>query len=68
MNKNKEQLADECFTCGEKMPLNECPDSKRECGHHCNHSWSQDECCWCGKVFDDVDGGMYEEEQDPDFN
>jgi len=40
-----------CVSCGEDMPLNECTNSKRECGHHCNHSWEQDECCWCGKKF-----------------
>lgn len=25
-----------------------CPNSKRPCGHHCNHIWSHDTCCWCG--------------------
>lgn len=24
-----------------------CPHSKKTCGHHCNHSWSHDSCCWC---------------------
>lgn len=42
---------DDCSSCGEEMPLNECPKSKRACGHHCNHSWTADECCWCGKQF-----------------
>jgi len=40
-----------CASCDNEMPLNECPNSKRECGHHCNHSWTHDECCWCGKEF-----------------
>jgi hypothetical protein len=43
---------DNCFTCGEgSYPENECPKSKRPCGHHCNCSWTQDECCWCGVQF-----------------
>jgi hypothetical protein len=42
-------LDKECISCGENAPKNECPKSKRDCGHHCNHSWSHDECCWCGK-------------------
>jgi hypothetical protein len=29
-----------------------CPNSERPCGHHCNHSWSHDECCWCGKEWE----------------
>jgi len=44
-------LDDVCTSCCEKMPKNECPNSKRECGHHCNHSWDQDQCCWCDKEF-----------------
>lgn len=24
-----------------------CPNSRKPCGHHCNHSWSHDLCCWC---------------------
>lgn len=27
----------------------ECPNSKRSCGHHCNHSWSHEHCHWCDK-------------------
>lgn len=41
----------ECIACGEEMPINECPKSQRPCGHHCNHSWSHDSCCWCGEEF-----------------
>jgi hypothetical protein len=50
-----------CDTCAERprtalgilqepeaMPLGECPLSKRRCGHHCNCTWTQDACCWCG--------------------
>lgn len=40
---------DDCSSCGEECPTGECPASKRPCGHHCNHSWSHEECCWCGK-------------------
>lgn len=40
----------ECLTCGEEDGVeNECPASKRPCGHHCNHSWTHDHCDWCGK-------------------
>lgn len=38
----------ECATCGTDE-TEKCPNSLRACGHHCNHSWSHDECCWCGK-------------------
>ena len=43
----------ECGSCGddETCPPNECPKSERPCGHHCNHSWSHDGCCWCGAEF-----------------
>jgi hypothetical protein len=40
-----------CTSCGEGSPKNECPNSKRSCGHHCNHAWTHDQCCWCGKEF-----------------
>lgn len=43
--------AEECSSCWELMPLGECPKSLRRCGHHCNCSWSQDECDYCGEVF-----------------
>lgn len=50
---------DECLTCsendgyertGEAAPYekNECPKSRRACGHHCNCSWVHDCCHWCG--------------------
>lgn len=26
-----------------------CPESQKACLHHCNHAWSHDVCCWCGK-------------------
>ena len=44
-----------CLSCLEGNPRGECPRSGRECGHHCNHSWDQDECCWCGAEFGDQD-------------
>ena len=43
--------ADDCGSCGEDMPEHECKGSKRPCGHHCNHSWTHDECCWCHVTF-----------------
>lgn len=47
---------DECLSCPEEMPRNECPKSKRRCGHHCNCSWIHDRCHWCGVEFGE-DGG-----------
>ncbi len=39
----------ECDTCTEGAGKpNECPNSKRPCGHHCNCSWVHDCCHWCG--------------------
>lgn len=41
-------MVDECSTCLEEVgKINECPGSRRACGHHCNHIWDQDACCWC---------------------
>lgn len=45
------QPSAECYSCGEHMPRDECPASERPCGHHCNHSWTQDVCDWCGAGF-----------------
>ena len=49
-------LLKDCINCDEEFH-EQCPQSKRECGHHCNHVWTHDECCWCGKEFgpDDED-------------
>lgn len=44
----------ECLSCGEGPPEGECPNSERACGHHCNHSWTDDYCHWCGAYFDEV--------------
>lgn len=43
----------ECLTCGGygDDPDADCLDSKSACGHHCNCSWTQDSCCWCGVRF-----------------
>lgn len=46
-------LENGCTSCGEGDPKNECPHSRKACGHHCNHSWSHDECCWCGETWGD---------------
>lgn len=48
-----------CLSCREGAPLDECPESKRPCGHHCNCSWQLDVCHWCGGQFGSVD--------DPDY-
>ena len=41
----------DCDTCAENEgELNECAKSPRACGHHCNHTWESDACCWCGTV------------------
>ena len=45
----------ECISCPEGMPLHECPESKRPCGHHCNCSWVHDVCHWCGSEFGEAD-------------
>ncbi len=52
--KKLEKITD-CIACGEKSPMGECPKSNRGCGHHCNHAWTHDECCWCGKEFGEED-------------
>lgn len=57
----------ECLTCGEECAEwagEQCPKSKRKCGHHCNCTWTQDVCCWCDKKFEaDEDGNNHDEEQ-----
>jgi len=45
---NGTSVGTDCISCGEGNPMNECPKSKRLCGHHCNHVWSHDHCDWCG--------------------
>lgn len=47
-----------CLSCTEGLPANECPASKRPCGHHCDCSWTQDVCDWCRAETDD-DGEMH---------
>lgn len=55
MGGNVSAIDAECGTCGGDIPENECPQSKRSCGHHCNCVWVHDECHWCGAVFGDED-------------
>lgn len=54
-NPMRERAEDDCYTCDNAGPdLNadtRCSKSKRKCGHHCNHSWTHDECDWCGIKF-----------------
>jgi hypothetical protein len=47
----KPPLDPECTSCPEGMPENECPASRRQCGHHCNCSWVHDHCHWCDAEF-----------------
>lgn len=44
----------DCASCLDDQPNDACPKSERECGHHCNHAYSHDECCWCGEQFGEV--------------
>lgn len=53
----KASLRADCSCCAEGLPRGECPKSERACGHHCNHSWSHDECHWCGATFVSEDAG-----------
>lgn len=41
----------ECHSCGDDEE--HCPLTRSACGHHCNHSWSHERCCWCGKEWGD---------------
>lgn len=46
-----------CSSCGEYFgdaDIEYCKKSKRKCGHHCNHIWSHDKCCWCGIEFGEI--------------
>lgn len=56
MSEREHVIDDECLDCEEGME-DKCPESKRSCGHHCNHAWTHDKCCWCGEEFggDEVD-------------
>ena len=45
-------MDDDCVTCTEivpglELPIDKCRFSERGCGHHCNHVWTHDTCCWC---------------------
>jgi hypothetical protein len=42
---------EDCDSCGEDT-AEVCPQSRRDCEHHCNHIWTHDACCWCGAEFD----------------
>lgn len=45
-------LLTECLSCTEGTEEAVCPDSRRPCGHHCNHTWTHDVCDWCGQEVD----------------
>lgn len=38
----------DCIDCDDGE-AEKCPKSEKQCGHHCNHTWSHDVCCWCKK-------------------
>ncbi len=46
-DQDKGRVIGDCVSCEEERPLNECPHPQRPCGHHCNHMWTHDACCWC---------------------
>lgn len=48
----EDETPTECESCAwepDSPEAEPCFASRRECGHHCNHSWTHDRCCWCGK-------------------
>ena len=58
-----DELDDICVSCEEDPDPNDpmdydnykCPNSKRPCGHHCNHIWTHEECDWCGMTFGPIE-------------
>lgn len=40
-----------CIACAGQPDDEPCTKSKRSCGHHCNHTWEDKPCCWCGAAF-----------------
>lgn len=47
---------DECDSCESEHLFNlMCQESKRSCGHHCDHVGTHDACCWCGEEWGDSD-------------
>lgn len=53
VERNGGRFEDVCLSCGEVNENERCPSSERDCGHHCNHSWTHDRCDWCGKTWDE---------------
>lgn len=43
-------IGEACLSCGETDE--QCPDSQRSCGHHCNCALIHAECHWCDKTWD----------------
>lgn len=54
-------LDEDCIECSEDDAA-QCPRSVKPCGHHCNHVWTHDACCYCGWLVpnDDDPGGVRE--------
>lgn len=42
----------ECYSCGGEWDDQKCSQSKRPCGHHCNHC-DDGMCHWCGHHFEE---------------
>lgn len=38
-----------CVSCVEGEPAGECTSAETDCGHHCNHAWTDAHCCRCGQ-------------------
>lgn len=41
-----ELVEQECLPCAEG-DKSRCKRTRRPCGHHCDHVWMDDVCCWC---------------------
>lgn len=40
---------EDCIACDEG-DVEDCPNPQRsKCGHHCNHMWTHQSCCWCAQ-------------------
>lgn len=52
-HKYDEQVCESCCSLvGQDL---KCSKSKRNCGHHCNHIWESDMCCWCKEEWREED-------------
>lgn len=43
-----ERVLVDCYSCDlDDGVLGQCAESRRPCGHHCNHIVTDDDCHWC---------------------